>query len=176
MIYRIPFLLLLLAGVMAAEPLAWAEVASQANWKFVNPKDFPGATGSMSMNGSDLVLAYDFTGGGNFVGLLYKGPVPAEVGGIAFTLTASVETQCKFRLQTVDGRTFQGFETRLPAGEAVEVVLPTDRDWAEAWGGGIEAKTPQTAIKTFHLLANKKAGNLVGTVTASSFHLVPKGG
>lgn len=170
---RTCIVLLLAAAICAADPAPFADAARADAWKFLNPKDFPGANGKLAASDAGLDLSYDFSAGGVFVGMVYKGKVPVGTGSIGFTLQSTGDTMCQFRLVTEDGRTFQGFNKPLKAGTPLEMVLPTDKPWAEAWGGP-DTKTPQAAIKTFHILVTKKSPAATGTVTVSNFTTIAK--
>lgn len=170
---RLCLALLAAAALCAADPVPFADAAKTDAWKFLNPKDFPGAAGKLAASDAGLDLSYDFSAGGVFVGMIYKGKVPAGAAAISFTLKSAGDAVCMFRLVTEDGRTFQGFNKAIKAGTPTEVTLPTDKPWAEAWGGP-DTKTPQAPIKTFHILVTKKSATATGTVVVSDFKTTAK--
>ncbi len=109
---------------------------SPAPWVFSNGPEFPGATGTLTAaagaSGQGAALAYDFTGGGNYVAMTLTLPTPLTATVIGYAARASgVHTV----LRVVDsaGQTLQyGVNRPLEAGgptawyqEVVDLTAPS---------------------------------------------------
>lgn len=174
---RIICCILFAAALVAADPVALAGAGKTESWKAINPKESPGGKVELTAAADAITLSYDFSGGGSYLGMRFMAPVPANAAGIAMTLTADADVLMKFRLVTADGRTFSGCQTKLKAGAATAVVLPTDKEWTEAWGGpAAGTKTPQGPIKQFAIIAfkDKKGEKPAGKIVVSGITTITK--
>jgi hypothetical protein len=175
--YRLISCLLCATVLLAADPAALVGAGKTESWKAINPKEAPGGKIELTGAADGITMAYDFSGGGSYLGMRFMAPVPADTAGISMTLTSDADVTMKFRLVTADGRTFSGCQTKLKSGAPTAIVLPTDKEWTEAWGGpAAGTKTPQSAIKQFAIIAfkDKKGEKLAGKVVISGLKTVIK--
>ena len=122
-----------------------------ANWFFGNGPEFPGATGNFAVvagrgrtNSKGGVLAFNFTGGGNYViaAQTFSGPVPIK--GLSFWISGFVPgTRLLVRLTEESDQTFQYFPTVAAAAGGtgagasagwvqIRVLIG---DWDSSWEG-----------------------------------------
>lgn len=103
-------LFLAIAPGIRAEDLALA--VSDHDWGFVNGAEFPpGGKGSavpQTIEGKDaLVLEYDFTDGGQYVGTITKVDIDESWGQLIFRVKADRELWVTVRLIDASSQTFQ---------------------------------------------------------------------
>jgi hypothetical protein len=122
-----------------------------ANWFFGNGPEFPGATGNFAVvagrgrtNSKGGVLAFNFTGGGNYViaAQTFSGPVPIK--GLSFWISGFVPgTRLLVRLTEESDQTFQYFPTVAAAAGGVGAgasagwvqIRVLIGDWDSSWEG-----------------------------------------
>jgi hypothetical protein len=114
----------------------FSAASSPAPWVFSNGPEFPGATGSLTAgsgaSGSGAALAYDFTGGGNYVAMTLTLPTPLTVTVIGYSARAS-GVHTVLRVVDTSGQTLQYSVNRpLEAGgpsawyqEIVDLTAPS---------------------------------------------------
>ena len=103
-------------------------------WRFGNGPEFPGAAGAMeTLPSGARKAAYDFSGGGNYVGLYLDLDTPVELKALGFRLNKPTEAVVTLRVTDATG---QDFQKQLDAGEpgwqSLTVMLD---DWNASWGG-----------------------------------------
>lgn len=81
------------------------------NWEFSNGPEFPGASGNWGLStghtGKGARLAYDLTGGGNYVSASLKFTTPVTSELIALWLKQPARSQAKLRLYDSTGQAFE---------------------------------------------------------------------
>lgn len=102
-------------------------------WRFDNGGEFPGATGALVRNEDTVVLKYDFTAGGNYVGGYYDLDPPKELGAVRFYLKKPLEAVITFRVTDASGQCFQKQIFYETVGER-HITLDMN-GWAGHWGG-----------------------------------------
>jgi hypothetical protein len=121
-----------------------------ARWAFSNGPEFPGARGSFERAAEAAhegqfggKLAFDFTGGGNYVAAILRMP-EADAGatsawtGLRLWLKRPEGNDFVFRYSDAAGQTFQK-PVECPAGRWVSVSIPFS-GWAGHWGGPDDGK------------------------------------
>jgi hypothetical protein len=109
---------------------------SPAPWVFSNGPEFPGATGSLTSGpgvmGKGAALAYDFSGGGNYVAMTLTLPKPLTMTALGYSARVS-GVRTVLRVVDTSGQTLQ-FDVNRPleAGgptawyqEVVDLTAPT---------------------------------------------------
>ena len=134
------------------------EFATSTNWFCTKGSEFPGAKGSIGTTIADkqreLKLDYDFSGGGSYVGAVYRGGFPVETTGLAFT--AMAEKACNLFCRVTDGnKTFQGFYRKLKAGEETTARITLKGPWRNSWGRG-NASRPEPPIRQLWICIQKE--------------------
>ncbi|MGD8727828.1 MAG: beta-galactosidase, partial [Gemmatimonadales bacterium] len=145
-----------LSGALAAaepEPLPVADFDGtwqQARWSFSNGPEFPGAQGAFGRSEEAAQgrfcgrLAFDFSGGGNYVAALLDMPEAMDVCAVRVHVLTPAGHGLTFRYTDQTGQTLQrGFWA--PAGRWVDVTIPVS-GWNIHWGGandGIVHGPPQ---------------------------------
>lgn len=121
-----------------------------ARWTFSNDAEFPGAKGSFERAREAAhegqfggKLAFDFTGGGNYVGAILRMPERAagatgEWNGLRLWLKRPEGNDFVFRYSDSAGQTFQK-PIECPAGRWVPVTIPFG-GWTGHWGGADDGK------------------------------------
>src|SRR5271170_6099956 len=132
-------LLLTLAGTAQATETViddFSSPSSPSPWVFSNGPEFPGATGSLSAgsgaSGPGAALAYDFTGGGNYVSMTLTLPTPLKITALGYSARAS-GVHTVLRVVDSQSQTFQYDVNRpLEAGgpttwyaQVVDLAAPT---------------------------------------------------
>jgi hypothetical protein len=114
----------------------FSSATSPAPWVFSNGPEFPGATGSLTAgagaSGQGASLAYDFTGGGNYVAMTLTLPTPLTATVIGYSARAS-GVRTVLRVVDTGGQTLQYDVNRpLEAGgpgewypEVVDLMAPS---------------------------------------------------
>lgn len=134
---RTAFPLIVFCAVMAA----WCPDVSAADgqplsgtWRFSNGAEFPGAGGSMETLASGAQkAAFDFTKGGNYVGLYLDLNPPAPLKAVTFRLNKPAEGAFTLRVTDATGQDFQKQVDAQEAGwQNVTVMLD---NWTSFWGG-----------------------------------------
>src|ERR1700722_20804016 len=132
-------LLLTLAGTAQATQTTiddFSSPSSPSPWVFSNGPEFPGATGSLTSgpgaSGPGAALAYDFTGGGNYVSVTLTLPTPLNLTALGYSARAS-GVHTVLRVVDSQSQTFQYDVNRpLEAGgpatwyaQVVDLTAPT---------------------------------------------------
>lgn len=171
MFKAIPFLLAAavpFAGVKALDLLDDCQAPS-GKWSFSVGGEFPGATGSLTAGMGGLVMAYDFTKGGNYVAAIRA--LPASTGPLELGVTLQAPSACGYHLRVVDatGRTFQSVGMMLQGGVETVATITPGMKWAGSWNAK-EAKTPQLPWQNFSIGIEHQ----VGTLTFDTGQLIIK--
>ena len=151
------FLSLALAGcLLQAAEVTLDACRSAANWRFTPGGEFPGAKGGVSQAPAGVALAYDFSGGGAYVAMIYQRAFPPDVE--ALSVRCHSERQARVQLRVVDatGRTFQSGATTLKAGMARTVTILIAGPWANVWGG-TKSATPREPLRAVWTMVSKTA-------------------
>lgn len=101
-------------------------------WTFSPGAEFPGAKGALAVEGGDVVLSYDFTGGGAYVAA-YHAFEPTEVSAITLSIKKPAEAEITLRVVDAGGQSLQkslGFGA--DDWQKVEVL---NSGWTGHWGG-----------------------------------------
>lgn len=114
-------------------------------WQFYDGREFPGATGRLTWRsdagrdgGGGLALAYDFTGGGNYVEAHHDLPSGSAVRGLRVRLHKPGPNAITFRAIDATDHSFQK-QGHWPGGgwQEVEVDLTT---WSFSFGGAADGR------------------------------------
>ncbi len=116
---------------------------SVAPWTFYNGAEFPGATGSLSIitngySGNGARLAYNFTGGGNYVSANLTLSTPQTCAAIAFRVRSAANIVVTLRVVDSSGQTLQYPQSRpLDTSDTAAwykhvIALNSPGSW---WGG-----------------------------------------
>lgn len=124
-----------------------------ANWVFGNGPEFPGATGNFAVvagrgrsNSKGGVLAFNFTGGGNYVIAAQAFSGPVQIKGVSFWISGFVPgTRLLVRLTDESNQTFQYFPTvaagtaaAAPVGAGWAQIRVHLGDWDSSWEGAAD--------------------------------------
>ncbi len=119
--------------IHAAEVRPLSGPEATAAWAFANGDEFPGATGSLEAGDGELVLRYDFTGGGRYVGAFTSLEPPANMASLRFAVLKPAAVVLTVRVEDSTGQTFQ---KPLPFPDAVWRTVDVTMDhWAAHFGG-----------------------------------------
>jgi hypothetical protein len=150
-VFLLPWLVCAAAAAEAGALLEDFEAGYQpVRWTFSNGAEFPGARGSFDRAKEAAhdgqfggKLAFDFTGGGNYVGAIMQMPeggvaATSEWTGLRLWLKRPEGNDCVFRYSDWTGQTFQ---KRIECTEArwVRVTIPFS-GWTDHWGGSNDGK------------------------------------
>ncbi len=117
------------AGAFAADgqPLSGA-------WRFSNGAEFPGAEGSMeALPSGGRGLHFDFSKGGNYVGLYLDLDPPAPLKAVSFRLNKPADGTLTLRATDATGQDFQK-QLDVAASGWQDLTVMLD-DWTASWGG-----------------------------------------
>ena len=127
--------------VFCAGVTAWCASGAAADgqplsgaWRFSNGAEFPGAEGAMETLPSGVQKAsFDFSKGGNYVGLYLDLNQPAPLKAVVFRLNKPAEGTLTLRATDATGQDFQ--KQVDTAGEGWQSVTVMLDNWAASWGG-----------------------------------------
>jgi hypothetical protein len=153
-------LLMLARTAQATETVIddFSSPSSPSPWVFSNGPEFPGAKGSLSAgpgaSGSGAALAYDFTGGGNYVAMTLTLPTPLNVTALGYSARAS-GVHTVLRVVDSKGQTFQ-YDVNRPleaAGPAAWYAEIVDLTAPTSFYGGPDDGVLHQPVTTVSLLA-----------------------
>jgi hypothetical protein len=150
-------------------------MASEARWQFSNGAEFPGAAGSFDRS-KDAAhagafggrLAFDFSGGGNYVAAILRLQDAPAVGAVRLWIRKPAGNGITFRCTDSGGQTLQkGVD--VPDNAWAEIAVDLD-GWQAHWGGANDGVLhgPTTMI---HLLV-ENTGDKTGAVLIDDIRLV----
>ena len=162
---------LICGSAFAEKNMILDNCADPASWSFFNGAEFPGAKGGMKRDTASgkINIAYDFTGGGKYVGAFPKASVPAGTEKFLLKLQSTAECQVNCRVIDATGRTFQGRAVDIKPGTA-DIAFRANGPWINAWGGDNSLKQPKGSFKNFILLISP-GKNLMGSVIVHSLQV-----
>jgi Cellulase (glycosyl hydrolase family 5) len=130
-----------------------------ADWTFSNGPEFPGAQGSLTPGnghtGSGAQLAFDFSGGGQYVSASYTFPTPLTTEAIALWVLPTLGIHVTLRVTDSTGQTLQ-YQTDRPLDAFdpsawYRVVVPIGAS-TSFWGGANDG-SPHMPLKSMSVLA-----------------------
>ncbi len=150
-VFLLPWLVCSAVAVETGDQLEDFEAGYQpARWTFSNGAEFPGARGTFdraneAAHGGQFggMLAFDFTGGGNYVGAILRMPgsgvtTTGEWTGLRLWLKRPEGHDFVLRYSDSTGQTFQK-AVDCAADRWVRVTIPFS-GWTDHWGGSNDGK------------------------------------
>lgn len=116
-----------------ARAAADASIVS-GEWKFSNGSEFPGAQGSMEVDKKDVLhLRFDFTGGGNYVGVYRNLTTPASLKTVSFRAKKPKKGTFTVRVTDSSDQCFQ--KSTSYEGDDWRTLCFDMNNWTGQWGG-----------------------------------------
>lgn len=168
----------------AAEPISLMKPAEA--WSFDNGREFPGATGSLSVKDGTLNLVGDFTGGGGYVQAGRK-LNDLAIRELSLQLRSPDTDRLTLRLGDASGQTHQIVLRIDTAAGYQRISLPLQRFFEqrgkagavtsvlkyESWGGAKDGRWHGPARGLYLLLSNRGT-NAVRTISFRDITIIPE--
>ncbi|MCC6487014.1 MAG: beta-galactosidase [Candidatus Hydrogenedentes bacterium] len=132
-------------------------------WRFYEGAEFPGAKGELvTQADGTLSLAYDFTGGGNYVAAFCDLAKPVHVGRVSFRARKTAEARLTVRVTDSAGQTFQ--KSVIFAHDQWQRLSFDMRNWAMHFGGADDGTLRQPIASIGILVENEGLADPAGAV------------
>ena len=149
-----------------------------SSWSFSEGSEFPGAAGALDAAGPDVLrLAYDFSGGGNYVAAYCAIDPPVPLDKVSFRMSSEHAVQITVRVTDKTGQTFQkSIHFAYSGWRDLEFGMD---DWALSWGGADDGELQQP-IQRIGILVDRSGSSeatghiLIAAVTGHPLSGVPE--
>ncbi len=122
-------------------------------WTFSPGAEFPGAKGSLAVDGQDVVLNYDFTGGGAYVAA-YRAFDPVQASSVTLSIKKPAEGEMTFRVVDSSDQSLQkSIHFGAEDWQQVEVL---NSGWTGHWGGANDGRV-HGGLRSFGVLIEGKS-------------------
>ena len=157
----------MLAFQVSADAVAYKPQAKKC--KFSTGREHPGAKGSMSVVPDGIQIKYDFTGGGQYVGVEYH---PGENSADHFELTFLPKQNTRYFVRIKAGnRTFVTKSRTVSGGKEAIVKVKKNEQWRTVWKGQKTDTLPSSVDYIMFCVEKSQHCPVTGELTIKTFSI-----